>query len=68
MDALQQLVAAGVQVDSQDNNGLCALHLAAQGGHREAVSLLLATKANPETADKVVCLCAADSGVSVTAG
>ena len=48
---LRQMLGEGADPDAGDFDGRCALHLAAGGGHAEAVSLLLAAGADPDRVD-----------------
>ena len=49
---IQQLLAAGQCIDAADSNGDSALHMAAEQGHTDAVSLLLGMGAKMGEAPK----------------
>ena len=44
---IERLVAAGANIDQQNNNGACPLEYAAAAGHIDVVRQLLAAGANP---------------------
>ena len=48
---LRQMLAEGADPNAVDFDGRCALHLAAGGGHTEAVSFLLTAGAAPDLVD-----------------
>jgi ankyrin repeat protein len=53
LQAVQQSLAAGVNVDAQRfGSGLCALHVACQRNRVEVVKVLIASKANIEAEDR----------------
>lgn len=49
---MSSLLAAGVSVDAQDDNGWTSLHFAAQEGRASVVRVLLRSSANPHLVDR----------------
>lgn len=48
VEGMEALIKAGVDIDSPDDGGATALHLAVRAGHRKAVALLLQAGAKPD--------------------
>ena len=46
IDRVRELIAAGANVNQQDNNGLTPLHWAAENGHQAVVQALIAAGAD----------------------
>jgi ankyrin repeat protein len=52
LDVVRYLLDAGAHIDDRDDRGRTALMIAAEGGHAEIASLLLARGADPSLKDK----------------